>query len=386
VDARRERGPHRGESPRYASIDGPEGLAALGTPYGYGWYRAAFKQSATKKAHFSVMDSGDRVQVIVDGQPAGVLGEGPGASAELNVSLKKGDRTVVLLADNMGRRSDASGGYERKGVLGHLCEVGTIKAGKAEVVESGPILPLEHEQPLMMMRVNDAAHPERAVWKFVHRKKAALHVILGPVPVRGVVMINDAFAGLVEPGETLRRTIEGDDLNRGNNTVEFAPMDDPEPETTMAKLASSLSSVLRVVEVTNETTGKAEWAFAKWEPPQDAAYEPVPKTKLGARTVPSWWSCEFSLEDNPASPLMLELSGMTKGQVYINGRNLGRYFVASADGTPVPPGGSVWIPACWLTDGANVLTIFDEHGGNPGKIRLAIDADRTPIAAAGAEG
>jgi hypothetical protein len=375
-----------GESPRYASIDGPEGLAALGTPYGYGWYRAAFKQSATKKAHFSVMDSGDRVQVIVDGQPAGVLGEGPGASAELNVSLKKGDRTVVLLADNMGRRSDASGGYERKGVLGHLCEVGTIKAGKAEVVESGPILPLEHEQPLMMMRVNDAAHPERAVWKFVHRKKAALHVILGPVPVRGVVMINDAFAGLVEPGETLRRTIEGDDLNRGNNTVEFAPMDDPEPETTMAKLASSLSSVLRVVEVTNETTGKAEWAFAKWEPPQDAAYEPVPKTKLGARTVPSWWSCEFSLEDNPASPLMLELSGMTKGQVYINGRNLGRYFVASADGTPVPPGGSVWIPACWLTDGANVLTIFDEHGGNPGKIRLAIDADRTPIAAAGAEG
>jgi hypothetical protein len=33
-----------------------------------------------------------------------------------------------------------------------------------------------------------------------------------------------------------------------------------------------------------------------------------------------------------------------------------------------------------------MLTIFDEHGGNPGKIRLAIDADRTPIAAAGAEG
>ena len=370
-----------GESPRYASIDGPAGLAALGTPYGYGWYRATFKQSGAKKAHLAVMDSGDRVQLIVDGQPAGLLGEGPGASSELNVSLKKGDRTVVMLADNMGRRTDASGGYERKGVLGHLCEVGAVKPGKPEIVESDPIIPLEHEQPLMMMRVNDATHPERVVWKFMHRKKAALHVILGPVPVRGVVMINDAFAGLVEPGETLRRTIEGDDLNRGNNIVEFAPMDDPEPDSTMAKLAGALASVFSVVEVTNETTAKADWAFAKWEPPHDASYEPVAKTKLGSRDVPSWWSCEFTVEGEPGSPLMLDLSGMTKGQVYINGRNLGRYFVATADGTPVPPGGEVWIPSCWLTEGANVLTIFDEHGGNPGKIKLAPDPGRSPIVA-----
>ena len=317
----------------------------------------------------------------VDGEAAGVLGEGPGASSELNVSLKKGDRTVVLLADHMGRRSDASGGYERKGVLGHLCEVGTIKPGKPEIIESDPIIPLEHQTPLMMVRDNDAAHPERVVWKFVHRKKAALHVILGPVPVRGVVMINDAFAGLVEPGESLRRTIEGEELNRGNNTVEFAPMDEPDPDSSMAKLASALSGVLRVVEVTNETTAKAEWAFAKWEPPQDAAFDTVPKTKLGSREAPSWWSCEFTVDGEPNGPLMLELGGMTKGQVYLNGRNLGRYFVATQDGTAVPPGGSVWVPACWLTEGANVLTVFDEHGGNPGKIKLAFDADRAPIEA-----
>ena len=57
------------------------------------------------------------------------------------------------------------------------------------------------------------------------------------------------------------------------------------------------------------------------------------------------------------------------------------FFVATADGTPVPPGGEVWIPSCWLTEGANVLTIFDEHGGNPGKIKLAPDPGRSPIVA-----
>ncbi len=371
-----------GDSPRYAGIDGPAGLASLGTPYGYGWYRAIFKQGAAKKAHLAVMDSGDRVHVIVDGEPAGVLGEGPGAKSELDISLKKGDRTVVLLADNMGRRSDASDVDEKKGVLGHLCEVASVKPGKPEIVESGPILPIQHEKPLMMVRENDATFPQRVVWKFVHRKKAALHAILGPVPTRGVVMINDAYAGLVEAGETLRRTIEGDDLNRGNNTIEFAPFDDPEPETTMAKLASALAGVLRVVEVTGEVTGKAEWAFAKWEPPQDAAFEPIAKAKLSSRAVPSWWQCEFEVPEVPSSPVMLDLSGMTKGQVYVNGANLGRYFVATATGEAVAPGGPVWIPACWMTEGLNTITIFDEHGGNPGKVRLVVDTDRQPVVAA----
>ncbi|MEL7472536.1 MAG: beta-galactosidase, partial [Planctomycetota bacterium] len=38
-----------GASPRFAAIDGPEDLAALGAPYGYGWYRVRLKASAAKK-------------------------------------------------------------------------------------------------------------------------------------------------------------------------------------------------------------------------------------------------------------------------------------------------------------------------------------------------
>jgi hypothetical protein len=368
-----------GESPRYAGIDGPESLAALGTPYGYGWYRAAFKQGATKRVHLALPESGDRVQVIVDGQPAGVLGEGPGASAELSVSLKKGDRTIVLLADNMGRRVDATGSALPIGVEGHIREVSGVKPGKPEIVVSEPIHPLTHEKPLMRMRENDAAFPERVVWKIMHRKKSPLHIALGPCPVRGVLMVNEAYAGLIEPGETFRKTLDGDDLHRGNNVIEFAPMDDPAPESTMAKLASSLAGVFTVTESVSDLSAKAAWAFAKWETPQDAVYDSVAKARLGDRAVPTWWMTEFDLPEVPVHPVLLDLSGMTKGQVYVNGSNLGRYFVATADGSPVEPGGSMLIPSPWLASGLNTVTVFDEHGGNPAKIRVVVDGDRKPV-------
>lgn len=369
-----------GESPRYAGIDGPACLAELGTPYGYGWYRAEFKQSATKRVHLAAPDSGDRVQVIVDGQPAGVLGEGPGASTELSVSLKKGDRTIVLLADNMGRRCDATGSNEPIGVTGQLREIAALKAGKPEIIECEPLHPLKHATPLMMMRDNDAAFPERVTWKIMHRKKSPLHFSLGPVPVRGVLLVNEEYECIIEPGETFRKTLDGEDLHRGNNSLEFAPMDDPAPESTMAKLASSLAAVFSVTEGINDLTAKkAQWAFAKWETPQEAIYEPVAKARLSDRDVPSWWMSEFNMAPTSEHPVLLELSGMTKGQVYINGKNLGRYFVATADGVAVEPGGAMLIPTPWLVDGLNTVTLFDEHGGNPSKVRIVLDGDRRPI-------
>jgi beta-galactosidase len=193
-----------GDSPRYAGIDGPADLASLGTPYGYGWYRAAIKQSATKKVHLASPGLGDRAVLLVDGEPAGVLGEGPGAAPELSVSLKKGDRTLVLLVENAGRRIDGTDNGETKGLANGIIEVSAIKAGKPEIVEGDPILPLKHDTPIMHVRENDAAFPERLVWKIMHRKKSPLHIALGPVPVRGVLLINEAFVRVLETGETVQ--------------------------------------------------------------------------------------------------------------------------------------------------------------------------------------
>ena len=66
---------------------------------------------------------------------------------------------------------------------------------------------------------------------------------------------------------------------------------------------------------------------------------------------------------------------MSKGQLYLNGHNVGRYFVATATGKAVPPQRFYYLPEPWLrTDTPNDLLIFDEHGKPPGKCRLVYNA------------
>jgi beta-galactosidase len=371
-----------GTSPRFASINGPTDLARLGTPRGYGWYRVALKASATKKSRLSIPDSADRVHLIVDGEPAGVLGEGPGASPDLGVSIKRGDRMLVLLADNMGRCWEGSTLGERKGVFGPIWEVAPVKPPKPEVVDAQPVIPLQHESPLMMMRENEATLPRRIAWKIMHRRKSPLHIRLGPAPVRGVLLVNGTYERVVELGGHARLTLDESRLARGNNTIEFAPFDEPEPESTMAKLASALAAVFEIVECVADLSGKGEWAFAKWEPPNESLFDPVPRTRIGSQSGPVWWRCDFELSEATKTPLRLDLAGMTKGQVYVNGQNLARFFRALPDGTPLPPEGTLWIPPTWVRAGRNELMIFDEHGGNPGKVRLAFDESARPVLAA----
>ncbi|HHN78388.1 MAG TPA: hypothetical protein ENK11_06935, partial [Phycisphaerales bacterium] len=104
-------------------------------------------------------------------------------------------------------------------------------------------------------------------------------------------------------------------------------------------------------------------------------------SRLGEQAGPTWWRCEFTLEAGHDAPLWLDLTGMTKGQVYLNGENVGRYFNATASGDGVEPGGPVWLPTPWLREGINELVLFDEHGGNPSKVRLSFDQGRGVIVA-----
>ncbi len=68
---------------------------------------------------------------------------------------------------------------------------------------------------------------------------------------------------------------------------------------------------------------------------------------------------------------------MTKGHAFLNGRNLCRYFVATESGKSVPGQKRVRLPGAWLkASGANEVTLFDEHGASPAKIRLLLDPSK----------
>ncbi|MFN6042597.1 MAG: hypothetical protein ACK46V_11915, partial [Phycisphaerae bacterium] len=122
----------QGESPRYAAISKVAGLAALGAPYGYGWYRFVL---SNKKATSALVDpgiAGDRMHVFSDGKPVGLMGVGPGATPQLDVSLKKGEQTLVVLAENLGRFAGGMNVGEPKGLVDDLFTVSAIKLGKLQ--------------------------------------------------------------------------------------------------------------------------------------------------------------------------------------------------------------------------------------------------------------
>jgi hypothetical protein len=57
---------------------------------------------------------------------------------------------------------------------------------------------------------------------------------------------------------------------------------------------------------------------------------------------------------------------MAKGQIWLNGRNLGRYW-------QIGPQECYKLPAAWLRPD-NQLVIFDEEGGRPDEVWISTDA------------
>ena len=92
------------------------------------------------------------------------------------------------------------------------------------------------------------------------------------------------------------------------------------------------------------------------------------RLKLPLYTV----ACPAANAGDPlAPPLSIETSGLSKGFITLNGRDLTRYFTATGGGKKVGPRTRFNIPRSWLRpSGMNDLLIFDEHGFAPGSCRI----------------
>jgi len=372
-----------GSSPRYAAIDGPKDLTALGSPYGYGWYRVTLKAAAAKKHKLLMPEGGDRLHMFVSGEACGVFGSGPGAMDPLVLSLKKGQQHVVALADNLGRFSSGHMLTERKGLAGHLWETAAVKTGKMTIAQGAPLSLLDAVRPLWEVRVGDVTHPDRPTWSFMHRRKTPIIVRFGAMPARGLVVLNDQVIGYVDASGPRCLLLDSESLSRGKNVVQLALLQEhhADAEGAHERAVEAIGSSTSFYEGVNAITDKGEWAFAKWEAPPASAFEPTGK---GAKVtgLPTWHRTTFTARSE--SPFFLDLTGLTKGQVYLNGQHVGRYFVAKPDGTPIPPQRSLLLPTSWLRSGTNEeneLLLFDEHGASPSKTCLIQDGSAAPFTA-----
>lgn len=363
-----------GTSPRYAAIDGPADLTRLGCPFGYGWYRLTLHNQAPRRAHLIFPQAADRLHVYLDGEPQGVVGEGPGAAREVSLSLKKGDQSLVVLAENLGRFAGGSHLGERKGLFGHVWEHVPLKAPKPKLVRSEPIDLLSFQTPMWEVRDGDATLPDRLTWSIAHRRKTPIIVHFDGFRARALLIINDRPVMLVDRAGPRSYLVDPEAMGRGHLDVQLAFL----PE--VAGASEDFADAVSFLEAEHCFSAKSEFAFAKWEPPAATAFVPSAKAGMGG-DGPTWWRTTFKVGTGHA-PLYLDPNGLTKGQLFVNGHHVSRYFVATAAKKPVPPQERYYIPDSRLLHGReNELIVFDEHGASPARVRLAYDLDATPIRA-----
>jgi beta-galactosidase len=111
-------------------------------------------------------------------------------------------------------------------------------------------------------------------------------------------------------------------------------------------------------------------------PPDAATWKPLAAGV--ATSVPCWYRADFTAgppaPNGPHPILRVRTSTMTRGFVWLNGHNLGRYPEVSRDASgqgQLVDG--VYLPECWLAQGRNTLMVFDEEGATPSGVRLIVE-------------
>lgn len=369
-----------GTSPRFASLDGPATLSDCGAPTGYGWYRASFHASGRHTV--MLPQAGDRLHLFLDGHAQRIVGMGPGAkhgSFEMNFErAEKDGHTLVALADNLGRASAGNDLGRRKGLYGHVYSVKPIR-GKAKIGGAKPVNGFALRGFIEGRAADQQGDVRQAIWSFDHPRKTPVIIDVDRAAISGTFVLNDKpvayFAGATGCGED-RIVLDPDDaksLKRGRNVLRFVP-------DQIGQDAQTLADRTTLYEAIENLTEKADWSFAKWEPP--AATAPHGKGAASAtsaaikpvRGQPCWWRATLEVDAATAASdraLFLDLASMSKGQAFVNGHNLGRYFSATAEGKDVGPQTRLYVPTPWLKAGpANEVLLFDEHGFEPARVRI----------------
>lgn len=96
------------------------------------------------------------------------------------------------------------------------------------------------------------------------------------------------------------------------------------------------------------------------------------KTYMGANSgIPTFYHAVFSAvppgASGPHPILRATTAGLSRGFVYLNGRNLGRY-------PEVSPVNGIYLPESLLKPGKNDLVIFDEEGSSPASVKIIVES------------
>ncbi|XP_019444794.1 PREDICTED: beta-galactosidase 3-like isoform X1 [Lupinus angustifolius] len=163
------------------------------------------------------------------------------------------------------------------------------------------------------------------------------------------------------------------------------------------------TGILGPIELHGLDQGKLDLSWKKWtyqvglkgeainlaSPNGISSVEWMQTTLVVQKKQPLTWHKTYFNAPEGDEPLALDMEGMGKGQIWINGQSIGRYWTASATGNcndcnyagsfrPTkcqhgcgqPTQRWYHVPRSWLKPDHNLLVVFEELGGDPSRISL----------------
>lgn len=361
-----------------ASAD-PLPMGADGDYGAYAWYRTTVVAPKAGTYSLQVATAGDWLSVFVNGRH--VL-SGP-ARKPATLALPAGPSSLAVLTAHYGRPK----------LFNHLGPIDTVGikglAGSVILAAGGST-----GQPITTWRVKNNAAPDKAApptettgadWRDVKPGEDAFN------SRRGSAWYRTTLPAL--PGAHRRLHFEDVDDNAtvylngkqvaahaGYGTPFDAPLDSAWNDAGSNELAVLVANTDGTggigAGVSLETVAAGDESLVQgWKMHGGVDYPATGArwAALGGGTtdgVPAFYRATFSAtppgETGPHPILRVTTTGLSRGFLWLNGHNLGRYPEKIAvDG--------LYLPECWQKSGRNELVIFDEEGRSPAQVRVQME-------------
>jgi len=321
---------------------------------GYGWYYATVGAPRAGRETLLFADAEDRLTTFSNGRRAGTFGRGPGASMGLvSLPLKKGPNDIHILLDNLGRANFAESLGETKGIRAPLyLGARRLRASFAwtSARYNGKVA---HTWQIESFWPESKGIVTTLSVVFERKQNEGVVLRLENVDRPAAIFVNREFHSYFWGSRQLSKldlTLQPAHLADGRNLIELGFF--VAPEKTASRRVS-----LYAFDKSRAVSGP--WWFAPFEAPKakGRAAKAVPG-------MPAVYETTFQLKD-PAAPVFFVPVGLKKGEVWLNGMMVSRYW-------DIGPQTRVYLPEPWLV-GKNTLVVFDESGASPSRSRLEYD-------------
>jgi hypothetical protein len=262
----------------------------------------------------------------------------------MHLELQRGDNEITLLVDNLGRFNYGFKLGESKGLWGDLFAAAPVRP-RAWRIKPGDekdfsrrVVPRNQQYTISRLRATPMAVCETS---FTLARPMPVHLQFADLPHAVAMFCNDrlvSFTGCTE-GD-FGDAILSNETKKGANKLKLLVWGDV--------TAKELLASFKLYRLEDNLTAGRKWRFKPWSVPVDS--------HARVKGLPGWYAAEFR-KPSADLPLFVHVRSARKGQIYLNGHNVGRFW-------RIGPQDRYYLPECWLEE-KNELVVFDEYGLSP---------------------